>query len=102
MSGVRHRCYRCGERLLLDEFYRDKTKSSGRRSICKSCDKETSRENYVAVGRERLRVPLTEHTCATCGGTFSARADAKTCSRECRSRLAYLRRKIPTASKGRL
>jgi hypothetical protein len=42
------RCPRCGETKPLDAFYGDKSKSDGRRSICKRCDLERSRTYYGA------------------------------------------------------
>lgn len=47
------RCFRCGEWKPLSEFYADKTKASGRRSICKACDRAKSRE-YYARNAERV------------------------------------------------
>lgn len=46
-------CFRCGERKAAGEFYADKSKASGRKSICKACDLEKSRRYYEA-NRERV------------------------------------------------
>jgi hypothetical protein len=47
------RCPRCGESKPLDGFYIDRSKASGRRSICKSCDLGRSR-TYYRANRERV------------------------------------------------
>jgi hypothetical protein len=46
------RCYRCGESKAFTEFHKDRTKSSGRASICKECDRQKGREYY---GRPEVR-----------------------------------------------
>ncbi len=39
-------CYRCGPRPVA-EFARDRSKASGRKSICKSCDAAKSASYYA-------------------------------------------------------
>src|SRR3954451_1812195 len=59
-------CYRCGEKKPYREFSPDRTKTSGRSSICRPCDREKSREYYLAN-----YVPsVHELQCASCGETF--------------------------------
>lgn len=43
---VQHVCPRCGVAKPLSEFYSDKSKSNGRRFICRACDLERSRAYY--------------------------------------------------------
>jgi hypothetical protein len=45
-------CYRCGRDLPLQVFAVDRTKKSGRSSICRECDRVKSRDYYEA-NRER-------------------------------------------------
>ena len=40
------KCVSCGEALRADEFYVDRSKASGRRSFCKSCDRARARRYY--------------------------------------------------------
>ncbi|MFA5407193.1 MAG: hypothetical protein WC343_00295 [Bacilli bacterium] len=40
------RCTKCGEEKPLTEFYRDRTKSDGRKSWCKLCTSGYQREYY--------------------------------------------------------
>ncbi len=40
-------CYRCGERKPTSSFYADKSKASGRKSICKACDRAKARSYYA-------------------------------------------------------
>lgn len=46
-------CPRCGEDRAVEEFARDKSKSNGRKSFCKSCDNAKSKR-YYAANRERV------------------------------------------------
>jgi hypothetical protein len=48
-------CATCEQRLPVDAFAVDRSKPSGRKSRCKACDREKSREYYSGVGRERYR-----------------------------------------------
>jgi hypothetical protein len=41
-------CPRCGWSKVLDEFARDASKASGRKSACKVCDAERARRWYAA------------------------------------------------------
>ena len=45
-------CYRCRRFLPVEAFAADKSKASGRKSICRACDRAKSRAYYVA-NRER-------------------------------------------------
>jgi hypothetical protein len=47
------RCYRCGETKPVEEFARDRSKASGRKSLCKACDNAKSKD-YYAANRERV------------------------------------------------
>jgi hypothetical protein len=42
------RCYRCEEFRPVSEFAGDKSKASGRKSICKRCDREKSKRYYYS------------------------------------------------------
>lgn len=46
-SAGKARCYRCQQSKPLAEFARDKSKATGRKSICKDCDKAKSRRYYT-------------------------------------------------------
>jgi hypothetical protein len=41
------RCYKCEENRPLSEFAGDKWKASGRKSICKSCDRAKAKRYYL-------------------------------------------------------
>jgi hypothetical protein len=45
-------CTKCGNELRIGEFARDESKASGRKSICRACDREKSRD-YYERNRER-------------------------------------------------
>ena len=47
VSAPLPRCYQCGENRPVEDFARDKSKASGRKSICKRCDNEKSRQYYA-------------------------------------------------------
>jgi hypothetical protein len=49
-----HRCYPCQRTLAEPSFATDRSKASGRKSICIGCDREKSREYYR--DRQRGRV----------------------------------------------
>ena len=77
------RCYRCGGVYGLEAFSRDRSKASGRKSICKPCDREKHRREY----NERRRVPPTESVCVECGAAISGRKDRLLCdNRQCKDR----------------
>jgi hypothetical protein len=48
-----HKCPRCGLSKLLSDFHADKSKSNGRRFVCRQCDNARSRAFYAA-NRERV------------------------------------------------
>jgi len=54
-------CFRCGGRKPVGEFYSDKTKASGRKSICKACDLEKSKRYYAEHRVEVLRRHAARH-----------------------------------------
>jgi hypothetical protein len=71
------RCYACGEDKPVGEFSPDRSKASGRMSICRACVREKSRVYYRA-NRERVlarmaarRGPPKVATCPTCGERFT-------------------------------
>jgi hypothetical protein len=41
------RCYACGEDLPFEAFAVDRSKASGRKSICRRCDREKARAYYA-------------------------------------------------------
>ena len=41
-------CFRCGEKKAVSAFYADKSKASGRKAICKECDRAKSQAYYAA------------------------------------------------------
>ena len=45
-------CTKCGDELPIEEFARDRTRASGRKSLCKACDRAKSKAYYEA-NRER-------------------------------------------------
>lgn len=48
------RCPRCGVAQPSSAFYADKTKSNGRRFICRGCDRERARAYYRSHREEKL------------------------------------------------
>ncbi len=48
-------CSRCGETKPVEAFYADRSRALGRKSICKPCDLEKSRDYYAATRVEQLR-----------------------------------------------
>lgn len=46
-------CFRCGERKPTSSFYADGSKASGRKSICKACDRAKAAA-YYAENSERV------------------------------------------------
>ena len=46
-------CSKCGVELRLEEFACDRSKASGRKSICKACDRAKAAE-YYERNRERI------------------------------------------------
>ncbi len=53
-------CFRCGERKPAGEFYADRSKASGRKSICKACDRAKGRA-YYAQNAERVIARVKRH-----------------------------------------
>jgi uncharacterized protein (DUF983 family) len=53
-AEVRHRCPRCGLDKPFNAFYRDASKTIGRRYICKACDLAKSRAYYQANREAKL------------------------------------------------
>ena len=60
-ENVGGRCFRCGERKAAAEFYADKSKGCGRKSICKACDLAKSREYYAEHRVEVLKRHAARH-----------------------------------------
>jgi hypothetical protein len=54
MSNAPHICPRCRIPKPFEAFYRDATKSNGRRFICKACDLERSKAYYRSHREEKL------------------------------------------------
>ena len=114
-DGSRRWCSRCRQWLDVGEFRPDKNNPTGLHPWCRSCVSAYSREwreaNPEAVARYQAqqraeyaaeRGPL-ERGCVNpeCGRTFTpTRRDARTCSKTCRDRMAYLRRKGRCVSAG--
>ena len=48
------RCYACNRELPFEVFAPDRSKGSGRKSICRRCDNAKARR-YYAANRERQR-----------------------------------------------
>lgn len=58
------KCYRCLQRKLFTEFYKDKTKPEGIGSECKNCAKQRRKENYIKPHYERA--DIMEKVCSHC------------------------------------
>jgi hypothetical protein len=54
-------CPRCGVVKPGEAFYRDKSKYSGRRWLCKACDRESSRTRYRAKVGGKVRRYVQRH-----------------------------------------
>jgi hypothetical protein len=54
VSNTPHICPRCRISKPFEAFYRDPTKSNGRRFICKACDLERSGAYYRSHREEKL------------------------------------------------
>jgi predicted RNA-binding Zn-ribbon protein involved in translation (DUF1610 family) len=78
-----YRCTECGLNRPVQDFYRDRSKASGHRSLCKPCDLAKSRAYYRAnfedqlakakVRNERRRreaPPKPARPCFQCGAEF--------------------------------
>lgn len=50
---LKRTCYKCGKTKSIDEFYRDRSQSSGRAYRCKDCDKKKTAKHSRESGRER-------------------------------------------------
>ena len=82
------RCYACVEDRPLGEFSRDRSKASGRASICRACDALKGRRYYQAnrdkVLARREPAPPREAVCAGCGEQFMATGRQVYCKPGCR------------------
>ncbi len=58
-SAEEARCYRCAIPKPIDQFARDRSKASGRKSICKPCDTAKS-ATYYAENAERVIARVTK------------------------------------------
>jgi hypothetical protein len=80
-------CYRCGRELPGAEFSRDRSKASGRSSICRPCDALKGRR-YYRENREQVlarhKAPPREAVCAGCGEPFTKHGRQRYCKPECR------------------
>jgi len=47
-------CTRCGESMPLDAFAVDRSKRTGRKARCKSCDRERARRWYAENAAEHV------------------------------------------------
>ena len=108
MSGELRWCTHCQRLRPVELFVSNERMRDGLHSWCRDCTRaavrrwrEENREYVEAYNRRRREEyaaghePL-ERVCANpeCGRTFTpTRRDAGTCSKACRGRLAYLRRK---------
>lgn len=54
-QGIK-KCTRCGQVLPLDDFYEDKRKADGRRSVCKACHIEATTTYRQTDGRAKFVV----------------------------------------------
>jgi hypothetical protein len=82
------RCYACGEEMPVDLFSRDRSKASGRASICRACDALKGRRYYQA-NRDKVLArhepaPPREAVCAGCGEQFMAKGSQRYCGPSCR------------------
>jgi hypothetical protein len=56
----RKRCAQCGLVKHVEDFALDRAKRSGRKSLCRVCDRVKARR-YYAANREAVLAPLSEH-----------------------------------------
>jgi hypothetical protein len=85
-------CCRCGEERPLEEFARDASKASGRKSYCKPCDAARCRDyssrnsDKVLARVKAARPPVVprELVCRGCGETFMTTGRRRYCKPECR------------------
>jgi hypothetical protein len=87
VSGLARR-YACGEEVPVGEFSRDRSKASGRASICRPCDALKGRRYYQA-NRDKVLArhepaPPREAVCAGCGERFMAKGRQRYCRPACR------------------
>lgn len=94
MTNDTHTCPRCGIAKPVIDFAKDKSKSSGRKSTCKECDRAKAKKYYENTGRSRrghVRADLRVHPnrilevdCRECGVRFTPRNRGGIyCSRAC-------------------
>ena len=60
------KCSVCGEVKPADEFYKDARSKDGKRSQCKSCEKEHNAQRTAILQRDGYKV-ITEKKCSKCG-----------------------------------
>jgi hypothetical protein len=53
------KCYACGEELQFVAFAPDRTKASGRKSICTRCDREKARAYYLRTKGDEAQKSVT-------------------------------------------
>jgi hypothetical protein len=88
-------CRKCGARRPLEEFARDRSKSSGVKSTCLACERAKSKAYYrehreeilekAAAKRGRPRPPE-RTTCEECGKNLHGRQQVSCGSATCRDR----------------
>jgi hypothetical protein len=82
------RCYACGEDRPVGDFSRDRSKSSGRASICRPCDALKGRRYYQANRAKVLArhepAPPRHAVCGGCGEPFMAKGRQRYCAPSCR------------------
>lgn len=79
------RCYRCTTAKPVTEFAIDRSKGSGRKSICRSCDRAKAKRYYEQNGervRARVNARNAEQLGETPGGTWAEAAAAPTDTEE--------------------
>lgn len=57
VSDNQKKCSKCGETKGLDEFYKDKNGRNGRKSVCKICTGNYTREHRLAKKRTKKKSP---------------------------------------------
>lgn len=96
-------CPRCGRSLPLEDFPVDRSKASGRKSWCRSCDNAKSHAYYAAnretvlekAAARRGRVPAAAVSCSECDAPLEGRQRVMCGARRCRE--ARFRRLNPEA-----
>lgn len=94
-------CRRCGGEFPLEEMARDASRASGRKGVCRGCDRARSRAYYAAhrvevLARAAAKRPApAPRSCSECGESFEGRWNQLVCGRRCKD--ARYRRRHPEA-----